>query len=88
MRQKERKIVIEIMETIKEVFNYIQNEYKNNLEEIKLKKGLQRRLKDETIEQKLDETLNRFIKIEGINVKVKLGPVYNRRSYTLDTIIY
>lgn len=66
------------MKTIKEVFNYIKEDYPKQLEEVKLDKGLQRRLKDASIEEFLNKELNKFLKAEDINIKIKLGPHYNR----------
>lgn len=66
------------MERIKDVFRYIEEEYPKKLEEVKVNKGIQRRLIDETIEEKLDKQLNTFLKFENINIKLKLGPSYNR----------
>lgn len=66
------------MKQIKEVFKYIQEDYPNQLKEVKLEKGLQRRLKDETIEEFLNNELNKFLKEDSIYIKVKIGPYYNR----------
>lgn len=66
------------METIKEIFQYIQNEYPKNLEEIEVKKGVQRRLKNGKIEEQLNQDLNHLLQFDDIKIKIKLGPSYNR----------
>lgn len=73
---KERNEVI--MQNIKENFEYIQKIYPLNLKEIKLEKGVQRRLIDEELPERLNRELNKFLKYNDINVKIKLGPSYNR----------
>ena len=66
------------MRCIKDFFRYMQQVYPNNLEEIKTGKTIQRRLMDDDMPERLNEILNQSLEFENINIKVKLGPSYNR----------
>ena len=68
---KERNEVI--MQNIKENFEYIQKIYPLNLKEIKLEKGVQRRLIDEELPERLNRELNKFLKYNDINVKISIA---------------
>ena len=64
--------------TLKEIFQYLMNGYKYELKKVETKRGIQRRLENEEIESQIDILLQEKLEIEELNIKVKLGPPYNR----------
>lgn len=62
----------------KELFDYLMYGYAYELEEVKTKKGIQKRLKDNELEEILKKTTKENIKSKDLHVELKLGPVYNR----------
>ena len=62
----------------KELFDYLMYGYNYELEDIETKKGIQKRLKDNELEQELKSKTKEEIKPKDLFVELKLGPSYNR----------
>ena len=61
-----------------ELFYYLMHGYMYMLEDVPTKNGIQKRLKDNELEQSLKEQIKEQLKIDGLEVELKLGPAYNR----------
>ena len=61
-----------------ELFYYLMHGYMYMLEDVPTKKGIQKRLKDNELEQSLKSQISEQLKIDGLGVELKLGPAYNR----------
>ncbi len=66
--------------SLKEIFQYLMNGYKYELQTVTTKRGTQKRLENEELESIIDTQLQERIKIEDLYMKVKLGPAYNRKE--------
>ena len=73
-----------------ELFDYLMYGYSYELEDVLTKKGIQKRLKDNELEQELKSKTKENVNAQGIFVELKLGPHYNRTEnpwiqlYTLE----
>lgn len=63
-----------------ELFDYLMYAYSYELEDVETKKGIQKRLKDNELEEELKKVVKQNIKAENLLVELKLGPPYNRTS--------
>ena len=61
-----------------ELFDYLMYGYIYELEDVPTKKGIQKRLKDNELEQELKNRTKENIKVKDLFVELKLGPSYNR----------
>ena len=61
-----------------ELFEYLTYGYSYMLEDVRTKRGVQKRLRDEELEKSLKETTKELIKVRDLSVELKLGPAYNR----------
>lgn len=61
-----------------ELFDYLMYGYVYELEDVQTKKGIQKRLKDNELEQELKNKTKENIKVKNLFVELKLGPSYNR----------
>ena len=64
-----------------ELFEYLMYGYSYMLEDVRTKRGVQKRLRDEELEKSLKETTKELIKVRDLSVELKLGPAYNRLSF-------
>lgn len=62
----------------KELFQYLMHGYIFELEDVATKNGIQKRLKDNELAEKLKEKTKEDIKVKNLFVELKLGPTYNR----------
>lgn len=65
------------LKNLKELSEYLTNAYRYELEEVQAKKGIQRRLRDNDLEQELKEKVKKELKFEDLETELKLGPKYN-----------
>ena len=56
-----------------ELFYYLMHGYMYMLEDVPTKNGIQKRLKDNELEQSLKEQIKEQLKIDGLEVELKLG---------------
>lgn len=61
-----------------ELFDYLMYAYSYELENVETKKGIQKRLKDNELEEELKKLVKEKVKVENLLVELKLGPHYNR----------
>ena len=61
-----------------ELFDYLMYGYVYELEEVQTKKGIQKRLKDNELEQELKNKTKEKVSVKDLFVELKLGPSYNR----------
>lgn len=61
-------------------FDYLMHSYVRELEEVPTKKGMQKRLKDNELEQRLKEETKKNVQAKDLSVELKLGPNYNRST--------
>lgn len=61
-----------------ELFNYLMHGYIYELEDVLTRNGIQKRLKDNELEQELKSKTKEEINIKDLFVELKLGPSYNR----------
>ena len=61
-----------------DLFDYLMHGYVYELEDVPTKMGIQKRLRDNELEQELKEKTKENVKVEDLNVELKLGPSYNR----------
>lgn len=67
-----------IIQDIKSLFIYFMYDYTYEIDNVPTKNGIQKRLKNEELEIDLRDTVQEYIKVQGLKVELKLGPVYNR----------
>lgn len=76
---KEKEVKMKkILKNKTELFNYLMHGYIYELEDVLTKNGLQKRLKDNELEQELKNKTKEEINIKDLFVELKLGPSYNR----------
>lgn len=63
-----------------ELFDYLMYGYSYALEDMYTQKGIQKRLKDNELEQELKNKTKENIKVKDLLVELKLGPSYNRTT--------
>ena len=63
-----------------DLFDYLMHGYVFELEDVPTKTGIQKRLRDNELEQELKEKTKESVEVEGLNVELKLGPSYNRST--------
>ena len=61
-----------------ELFNYLMYGYFYELEDVPTKNGIQKRLKDNELEQELKSKTKETIRSKNLFVELKMGPAYNR----------
>lgn len=61
-----------------ELFDYLMYGYIYELEDVPTKRGMQKRLKDNELEEELKNKTKENIKLKDLSVELKLGPNYNR----------
>lgn len=61
----------------KELFDYLTNAYRYELEEVHTKVGTQRRLKNKSLEEELKKKIKDEFIVDGLYTELKLGPSYN-----------
>ena len=57
-----------------DLFDYLMHGYVFELEDVPTKTGIQKRLRDNELEQELKEKTKESVEVEGLNVELKLGP--------------
>lgn len=63
-----------------ELFDYLMYGYVYELEDVSTKNGIQKRLKDNQLEQELKNKTKETVNVKNLLVELKLGPSYNRRE--------
>lgn len=63
-----------------QLFDYLMHAYSYELEDVETKKGIQKRLKNNELEEELKKAVMENVKAENLLVELKLGPYYNRSS--------
>lgn len=65
------------LKNFKEISEYLTNVYSYELEDFHTKNGIQRRLKDNELEQELKAKIKKEIQFKELITELKLGPKYN-----------
>lgn len=66
------------LKNVTELFEYLIRGYVYELEDVKTQNGIQKRLKDNELEQELKIKTKEYIIVKDLSVELKLGPNYNR----------
>ena len=72
--------MIKTLKNIKDLFVYFMYSYISELEDVATKNGKQKRLRNKELEQQLSDTIKEYIKVEDLEIELKLGPHYNRKE--------
>lgn len=68
------------LKNMEELFDYLMYGYMYQLEDVSTKKGIQKRLRDNELEQELKNKTKENVKVKDLFVELKLGPSYNRKE--------
>ena len=66
------------LKNARELFDYLMYAYPYELEDVQTNGGIQKRIKDATLEYELKNKTKEIINVKKLSVELKLGPNYNR----------